>query len=415
MQVISNGSKISDTVSKNLEEQITSFNEYFEPLEKNREYIFVDKRTKAIYFECHIKAKKLIELSTIDVPLDPESQAEYRANRDIVEDHNAYLVMKQDALSCRSFSNIVGEYNVKYSKETPFKIIGGQHRYNAIKEAYEGGIDEYHGIKVYFLLDTKQRLDVQLISNTNIAVASDLLDRMYETVRGPELREWCQKVGLLEPDCDFSDRKQRGSRITVRGARSFILSYFEGKKYNSKEFDKIKQDPIIAKTGVIDEQWEKLRSDNSNIWDDKELIEAGKQYATLYDAQLKAITSRKGLAEYAEKALNYAVISSWAYVAGLLRDNKTRLERHYALADKTSTDPLNAIALSKGRHKTDPENYRGLSTRTDLKERGRLVELFFAQAEKGEGISIGLVDYAIKNYHAKLAFIEADEAKKKIQ
>src|SRR3989338_6133410 len=112
MRVISNGLKISDTVSKNLEEQITSFNEYFEPIEKNNENIFIDNRTEAIYFECHIKAKKLIELSTIDVPLDPESQAEYRANRDIVEDHNAYLMMKEDALGCRSFSNIVGEYNV---------------------------------------------------------------------------------------------------------------------------------------------------------------------------------------------------------------------------------------------------------------------------------------------------------------
>lgn len=49
-----------------------------------------------------------------------------------------------------------------------------------------------------------------------------------------------------------------------------------------------------------------------------------------------------------------------------------------------------------------------------MKERGRLVELFFAQAEKGEGIKGGLIDYAVKSYHAKLAFIEADEAKKKI-
>lgn len=414
MELITGGLKISETISKNLEEQLSNFNEIFEPLEKNKQYLFIDKRTKAIFFECHIQARKLIELSTIDVPLDPDFQAEYRANRDVVEDHYAYTLMKSDALNGRCFSNIIGEYNVKFNKEYPFKIIGGQHRYNAIKEAYEKKIDEYHGIKVYFLLDTKQRLDVQLISNTNIAVAGDLLDRMYETVRGPELRQWCQSVGLLETGCDFSDRKQRGSRITVRGARSFILSYFEGAKHNSRDFDKIKPEPIIAKTGVVDEQWDKLRLDNPQMWINEKLIEAGTQYAKLYNAQYDAIISHKGSAEYAEKALNYAIISSWAYVSGLLQDNQQRLIKHYALADRGGTDPLNANAMAKARHRTDPENYRGLSTRTDMKERGRLVELFFAQAEKGEGIKSGLIDYAVKSYHAKLAFIEADEAKKKI-
>jgi len=41
-------------------------------------------------------------------------------------------------------------------------------------------------VKVYFGLDSDQRLDVQLISNTVIAVSADLYDRMQETVRGPE-------------------------------------------------------------------------------------------------------------------------------------------------------------------------------------------------------------------------------------
>lgn len=415
MKIISNGSKINEKTKSNIENQVLVFTELFDPLEKSKEFIIVDKRTRALFWECHIKANKLIDLSTIDVPLDPEYQAEYRANRDIVEDHNAYLLMKQDALGGRIFSNIVGEYSVKYNKSHPFKIIGGQHRFNAIKEAYQIGIDEYHGIKVYFLLDKKQRLDVQLISNTNIAVAGDLLDRMYETVLGPELREWCQKVGLLDFGCDFSDRKQRGSRITVRGARSFIISYSEGKKCKSKDFEKIKAEPIITKTGVIDEQWNKLRSDKSGIWTDKDLEEAGKQYAVLNKSQFDFIHAHKGSAEYAEKALNYAIISSWAFVTGLLQDNIVRLERHYNLANKTSTDPFNSVALAKARHKTDPENYRGLGTRTDIKERGRLFELFYAQAEKGDGISKGLIDYAIKSYHAKLAFLEADEAKRKIK
>jgi hypothetical protein len=39
------------------------------------------------------------------------------------------------------------------------------------------GIDEYHGVKVYLGLDIKQRLDVQLISNTNIISAATVCRR----------------------------------------------------------------------------------------------------------------------------------------------------------------------------------------------------------------------------------------------
>ena len=98
MRIISNGLKISDSLNSNLKEQVDHFNSVFEPLENGYELIFADERTKALFYECHVKANKLVELSTIDVPLDPENQADYRANRNIVEDHNAYLVMKQDAL-----------------------------------------------------------------------------------------------------------------------------------------------------------------------------------------------------------------------------------------------------------------------------------------------------------------------------
>ncbi len=73
-------------------------------------------------------------------------------------------------------------------------------------------------------------------------------------------------------------------------------------------------------------------------------------------------------------------------------------------------NPLNAAALAKGRHKTDPENYRGLGYRTDPKERGRFVELLYLQAEKGNGIATGQIDLAIKKYHAKQAALEVLEA-----
>ena len=41
------------------------------------------------------------------------------------------------------------------------------------------------------------------------------------------------------------------------------------------------------------------------------------------------------------------------------------------------------------------------------------MELFFVQAEKGEGISSGLVDVAIKKFHAKEAQLEVIRAQQK--
>lgn len=181
------------------ENLIHEFIKEFEPSESAEVlHLFVDARTLALYSECHIRADKLIALSTTDVPLDPEDQAEYRANREIVADHTAFIAMKSDAKQRRSFSNIVAEFTRESDEQHPLKIIGGQHRFESIKEALEGGVNELHGLKVYFGLTPEQRLDAQLISNTVIAVSADLYDRMQETVRGPELRNWCQKVGLLE-------------------------------------------------------------------------------------------------------------------------------------------------------------------------------------------------------------------------
>jgi len=64
-------------------------------------------------------------LSTIDVPLDPDEQAEYRANREIAEDHAAYERMKSDALAGRAFSNIVAEFTDNDIPGQPLQIIGG--------------------------------------------------------------------------------------------------------------------------------------------------------------------------------------------------------------------------------------------------------------------------------------------------
>jgi hypothetical protein len=150
------------------------------------------------------------------------------------------------------------------------------------------------------------------------------------------------------------------------------------------------------------------------------LIQAGQEFAKLAEAQRnhfleKRKTNKKDYnIDSAEKAYNYAIVSAWSFAAGMLHENKPRLARHYALSSAKGTDPLNAPALAKGRHKSDPENYRGLGHRTDAKERGRLVELFFLQAEKGDGISKAIVDAAILKFHAKQATLEARAAEAKL-
>lgn len=403
-----------EIVKQSIQSSVENFCATFKPVE-NIINIFEDERTKAFYCECHLNADKIVEFSTIDSPLDSENQPDYRANREIVADNSAFLQMKEDALLKRSFSNIVAEYNTSFDEEHPLKIIGGQHRFSAIEDALKAKqINQSHGVKVYFGLNTEQRLDAQLISNTNIAVSPDLLDRMFETVRGPELRNWCQKVGLLNINEDFADRKQKGGKFTVRAARTFIMNYFEGKKIKCKNFPNKKTMPVLAKTGVTEEDWESLKISNPQLWDDPDLEQAGKKFAELVNSQRDYYSKTVKNSDFADKALSYAVLAAWAYVAGVLQDNNVRLERHYALTDVKNIDPLNAKILAKARHKTDPENYRGLGTRTDAKERGRMAELFYFQAEKGVGITKDLANAAIAKYYAKQAVIEADEASKKV-
>jgi hypothetical protein len=404
-------SRIRPKKQEKLEEVITSFFNATEPVEKNF-VVFTDFYTNAYYIEIHILASRLVELGTVDVPLDPEEQAEYRANRELSEDHNAFIKMKLDALEGRTFSNIIAEYCPEEEKY-PIKIIGGQHRYVSIKDALEGdpSQNQYHGLKVYFDLDTQQRLDIQLISNTNIDVSPDLLDRMYETVKGgPQLRNWCQRAGFLESGQDFADKRQKTTQITVRMARSFILSYFEGAKVDPKSFSQKETNPIIASTGGNDANWDELRL-NSEIFQDEKLLRAAQAYNKLCRNQIKFYLekNKRQRTEYAYKAYNYAILSSWAYISGVLKDNELRLERHFQLGVKTDEEPFQAAILAKGRHKSDPQNYRGLGTRTDKKERGRLAELFFLQAEKGTGITKKLIELALSKYYLKLAAIDVSK------
>jgi hypothetical protein len=191
-------------------------------------------------------------------------------------------------------------------------------------------------------------------------------------------------------------------------------TYYRGESDADSEFDKTETSPKICKSGGLDDDWEKLRG-NKKIWKDSKLETAGRNFAALVAAQRKAFQGKKkGTLDFQEKALNYAVLSAWAYTAGFLHSNATRLSRHYALKDQSGGDPLNAAALAKGRHGTDAENYRGLGYRTDAKERGRFVELFYLQAEKGDGITTPLINLALKKYHAKQAILEVLIAEKKV-
>ncbi|MFZ0418061.1 MAG: hypothetical protein WAM04_08140, partial [Candidatus Sulfotelmatobacter sp.] len=357
-----------------------------EPLESGDKLLrLIDERTGAHYCECHIQGSKLIELGTTDVPLDPE-EPEYRANRDIMEDDVAFQQMKDDALLKRSFSNIVAEWTKDQDAKRPLKIIGGQHRFIAIKEALAKRVDVWQGIKVYFALDMQQRYDVQLISNTNIDISGDWIDRVQESFKGPELRNWCQLVGLLPAGKDFGSIYHRGGRITVRFARTFILNYFDGTKVKTEKFKETSTTPTLSPSGGQDTRWEEFKDSKSYLWTDAKLITAAREYVALMQAQRNAFKGKKNVkADFADKALNNAVMAAWAYVAGMLRNNPTRLKHHFDLRSSIGKDPLNAAALAKGKHKSDKENYRGLGYRTDAKERGRLVELFSLQAENGEG------------------------------
>lgn len=371
--------------------------------------MLVDNRTGAHYCECHVRAAELIKFGTTDVPLDPLNQPDYRANRTLV-DKPAFRTMKADAMQRRSFSNIVTEY---IAGNAPLKVIGGQHRFGAIREALAKGVNELHGIKVYFGLDMAQRLDVQLISNTNIDVSGALVDRLQETYRGPALRNWCQDVGLLKPDQDFGDTKRSGATITVDLARTFIKNFYDGKSVDTRDFKDKDTTPVLFKSGRGDDDWGDFLAEHEDIWSDAALKEAGKQFVRLMEAQRSAFKGKKAPKHFVEKATNAAVLSAWAYTAGMLQKNKPRLAHHYALADTKGRDPLNAAALTNGKHRSDGSNYRGLGYRTDPRECGSMVELFFILAEDGEKVTAANVQAAIYAWFSKRNHLESEAQRRK--
>lgn len=393
------------------------------PLEKPEQLLhLVDERIDAHFCECHLRGSVICAVGTTDAPIDPDEQPEFKANREIDEDSAAFQKMKDDAKLKRSFSNLIAEWRKDSESDQPLKIVGGQHRFEAIRLALNDGVDVYHGVKVYFALDLQQRVDVQLISNTNIDISGDFIDRVREGGKGSDLMDWCHKVGLLESGKQFSDSYVRRGPISVRMARTFIANYFLGTGFSTQDFSKRKTIPVLYKPGTGDDDWEAVKSDHPDLWENTGLMEAGKEFVALINAQREAFADAKGKAkgkakvppDYPEKALNPAVIGSWAFVAGVLQSNTERLKKHFDLKSSSAHDPLNAAALATAKHSpTDPENYRGLGSRTDPQERGRFAELFFIQAEEGKGINKQWVDTAVKQYHAKDSQLAAEAAREK--
>ena len=76
-----------------------------------------------------------------------------------------------------------------------------------------------------------------------------------------------------------------------------------------------------------------------------------------------------------------------------------------------STNPLAVKEMTDYKHQSDKETYRGLGTRTDKKERGKLIELFLLYSEKQESkITHPLIDLAVTNY---LSYVLLEERRKK--
>ena len=356
--------------------------------------IFQDGVNNSYYSKCHILASDASKIIDLNAKINPEDVESFRANRELMLEHTTYFKMESDALSGREFNDIIVEYNLDYAKDKPLKVWGGQHRANAISKAVNS-IDRYHGFKVYFELNKNQRTEVALISNTSMAVSDDTFDRMLEeTTFGNILRNWCQKIGFLEPKEDFPDVGSRTEKITVKLARSFIVNYYlgldKGRTIKNNELDDNIYEPYITETGVsIDAEYNKIMSEKENkIMSDKGLIEAGKKYLELHETQREKVKENPKIIEqrkaYRNKALVASVLCGWSYVAGLLQNHKKRLLNHYKIPRTTSKipDPLNAEEMSKFKHDSDPSTYRGLGTRQSIKDRQRLAQVFLAKSLK---------------------------------
>jgi hypothetical protein len=357
-----------------------------------------DGKSKGYYVRCTILAEFASPLLDMDAKLNPTDPESFRANRQLLTENNTYKRMASDAKDGREFNDIIVEYTQDYSPEKPLKIWGGQHRARAIREAWsEINVSRSHGFRIFFNLSKRQRTELALISNTNIAVSNDLFDRLQEeTVVGVKLRDWCYEVGLLKKPEDFPDQGSRTERITVKLARTFVTNFYLGKSRGEKvkgpNFDNNVYEPYLCESGVqLDPQYDAIVTRlGSAIWTDQALVQAGKAFADLHKCQQEAVkegapqNKLKNLKGFRNKAMTESVISSWAFVAGLLQADLQRLANHHEVPKtiKGIPDPLNAREMSIFSHDSDDATYRGLGTRSALKDRQRMAQVFLARSLK---------------------------------
>ncbi len=354
--------------------------------------IFQDGVNGAFYIKCSILAEIVTTLFDLNAKLDLKNPESFRANRELLLKNRTYLKMENDAANGREFNDIIVEYTKEYDKDTPLKVWGGQHRINAIKQT---GIDKnhYHGFRIYFDLSPKQRTEVALISNTNINVSNDTFDKIVEeTTFGDRLRCWCQLVNLLNKKDNFPDVGARSEKISVKRARSFLINYYLGKgkgqELKDNDLDQNVYEPYLSETGVtVDPEYSEFMN-KENILNDTDLIEAGKRFAALHNAQYRAVTDPNNSIEnrksFRTKAFIESVLCGWSYVAGLLQSHPERLANHYRIpkTNKKIPDPLNAKEMSEFKHDSDKPTYRGLGTRSSSRDRQRIAQLFLAKSRQ---------------------------------
>lgn len=404
--LISKSSEPSSEVKKCIDKFVVQI----ETLESHRRqpfFLFRDDKSGAYFFDCHILASNVSNLLDYEASLDPEEQDDYKANRDLNEFHKLFLKMKDDAKRGRQFNDIIVEYLPSDDEyDLPIKIYGGQHRAKSIEEALKSDIDRYHGFRIYFGLTKTQRIEIAQISNSNINVPIDLFIRMQETTLGPELRNWCKSVGLLGTKQDFAESKNSDGIITARLARTFITNFLRGQEFEGDYTIK----PLTPMSGnEVNEYYLSLdQQRRQRIFSDPELKRAGTQFANLHKAQMEKVKRDSEISrnnEFKTKAITPSIISAWAFVAGLLQKQSAFLSKLYGLQKNVKkSDPLSASQMSKYKHQSDKSTYRGLGTRSDKRERGRLAEVFLVYSQKEEKmLTTALLDLSVTQYHTKLS------------
>jgi hypothetical protein len=412
--------KNAEKPSEEVISALTEFRENIPTLQSEMKLPFIllqDGKSQAFYVECYVEAKVAIPLIDINAALDPEEQEQFRLQRKLQPTNKAFIKMCYDAIENRQFSDIIAEYDTSYRSGMPLKLLGGQHRTVAIQEALQKKKSRYHGFKIFFNLSVNQRNEMAQIANTNIAISLDLIDRMQETVRGPHLRTFCQRTGLLGTNEDFADRKNPEGIITVRLARTFIVNFFEGKKHRTQNMQKSIFNPYICKSGLeIDERYRVIA--DKEPWEDAELLETARNFARLHKKQMEIIDKDEQLnriVEFRNKVLSLAVLSSWAFAAGFLQDKKVLLTKLYSLpASSGDVDPLAARIMSESRHPKDDRTYRCLGVRSGKVDRGRITELFLEYSSSREKrITEELIESAIMTHELGVAQERANKARKR--